>query len=90
VQRRRAAIVVVGGRARATGCAVRDRDRRQCRRDFMPSAWHLYVPTFWDFATLAGSIGVFVLLFLGFLRVLPAISIAEMRKLARDKADAHA
>jgi molybdopterin-containing oxidoreductase family membrane subunit len=53
-------------------------------RDFLPSAWHIYVPTFWDFATLLGSIGLFVLLFLGFLRVLPAISIAEMRKLARD------
>ncbi|MFI4903776.1 MAG: NrfD/PsrC family molybdoenzyme membrane anchor subunit [Burkholderiales bacterium] len=55
-------------------------------RDFLPSSWHLFVPTFWDFATLAGSIGLFALLFLAFLRALPAISIAEMRKLAREKA----
>ena len=59
-------------------------------RDFLPSSWHLYVPTFWDFATLAGSIGLFALLFLAFLRVLPAISIAEMRKLAREKAHGEA
>ena len=52
-------------------------------RDFLPSAWGMFYPTFWDLATLAGSIGCFALLFLLFLRFLPAISIAEMRKLAR-------
>src|SRR5205807_3504390 len=36
-------------------------------RDFMPSAWHMFYPTFWDLATLAGSIGTFVLLFLVFI-----------------------
>jgi molybdopterin-containing oxidoreductase family membrane subunit len=51
----------------------------------MPSAWGMFYPTFWDLATLAGSLGAFALLFLLFLRVLPAISIAEMRKLARKK-----
>ena len=59
-------------------------------RDYLPSAWGMFYPTFWDLATLAGSLGCFALLFLVFLRVLPAISIAEMRKLARKKADAHA
>ena len=49
-------------------------------RDFLPSSWHLYEPTFWDLATLAGSIGAFALLFLLFLRFLPAISMAELRK----------
>ncbi len=52
-------------------------------RDFLPSAWGLFQPTFWDYATLAGSIGAFALLFLVFVRLLPAISISEMRKLAR-------
>jgi molybdopterin-containing oxidoreductase family membrane subunit len=52
-------------------------------RDFMPSAWHLFEPTFWDLATLAGSIGAFAFLFLLFLRFLPAISMSEMRKLVR-------
>ena len=45
-------------------------------RDFLPSAWGMFYPTFWDWH-LAGSIGLFVLLFLLFLRVLPAISIAR-------------
>jgi molybdopterin-containing oxidoreductase family membrane subunit len=53
--------------------------------DFLPSAWHVYAPTFWDLATLAGSIGAFALLFLLFLRFLPAISMAELRKEAHQE-----
>jgi len=53
-------------------------------RDFLPSAWHLFAPTVWDWATLAGSIGTFALLFLLFLRFLPAISMAELRKAAAE------
>jgi molybdopterin-containing oxidoreductase family membrane subunit len=58
--------------------------------DFLPSAWHVFVPTFWDLATLAGSIGAFALLFLLFLRFLPAISMAEMRKLVHEEGTASA
>jgi Ni/Fe-hydrogenase subunit HybB-like protein len=48
-------------------------------RDFIPSSWEMYYPTFWDFATLAGTIGLFVTLMFVFVRVLPMISIFEMR-----------
>jgi molybdopterin-containing oxidoreductase family membrane subunit len=54
-------------------------------RDFLPSAWHIFAPTFWDLATLAGSIGAFAFLFLLFLRFLPAISMSELRKEAHDE-----
>ncbi len=54
-------------------------------RDFLPSSWGMYVPTFWDLATFAGSIGAFSLLFLLFVRFLPAISISEMRRLVQEK-----
>jgi molybdopterin-containing oxidoreductase family membrane subunit len=59
-------------------------------RDFMPSAWHLYVPTFWDWATLTGSVGLFFFLFLLFIRSLPAISIHEVQELAHEKEGAKA
>jgi len=55
-------------------------------RDFLPSSWHIFAPTFWDLATLAGSLGAFALLFLLFLRFLPAISMSELRKEAREAA----
>jgi Ni/Fe-hydrogenase subunit HybB-like protein len=50
-------------------------------RDFLPANWGFFKPTFWDLATLAGSLGTFALLFLLFVRFLPAISMSEMRKL---------
>lgn len=54
-------------------------------RDFMPSAWGTFHPTFWDLATLIGSLGVFALLFLLFVRFLPVISMSEMRKLVKEQ-----
>jgi molybdopterin-containing oxidoreductase family membrane subunit len=50
-------------------------------RDFLPSSWGFFRPTFWDLATLAGSLGAFALLFLLFVRFLPAVSMSEMRRL---------
>jgi Ni/Fe-hydrogenase subunit HybB-like protein len=49
--------------------------------DFMPSAWATYSPRITDLAIFFGTIGFFTLLFLLFVRLLPAISIAEMREL---------
>jgi molybdopterin-containing oxidoreductase family membrane subunit len=56
-------------------------------RDFLPSSWGMFYPTFWDWAILVGSIGTFGWLFLMFVRFLPAISISEMRKLTLEKAE---
>jgi molybdopterin-containing oxidoreductase family membrane subunit len=53
-------------------------------RDFMPSAWGLFIPTRWDWIFLVSSILCFVWLFLVFIRLLPAISISEMRKLVKE------
>lgn len=50
-------------------------------RSFLPSSWHAFVPTFWDWSTLFGSLGTFVLLFLLFARFFPVISMAELRRL---------
>jgi Ni/Fe-hydrogenase subunit HybB-like protein len=49
--------------------------------DFLPSSWSAYAPTWVDLMIFAGTMGFFTLLFLLFARVLPVISIAEMREL---------
>jgi Ni/Fe-hydrogenase subunit HybB-like protein len=49
-------------------------------RDWMPSYWGIYFPTLWDWATLAGTIGLFLTLFLLMLRFLPIVSISEVRE----------
>jgi molybdopterin-containing oxidoreductase family membrane subunit len=50
-------------------------------RDFLPSSWGMYYPTVWDWATFIGTLGLFFTLIFIFVRVLPAISIFEMRTL---------
>jgi Ni/Fe-hydrogenase subunit HybB-like protein len=56
-------------------------------RDFLPSSWGVFVPTVWDWIFLLGSISTFAWLFLVFIRLLPAISIAEMRELVHERAE---
>ena len=48
-------------------------------RDFLPSSWGYYKPTFWDFSLLAGSFGLFFTLFLLFCRYLPMVAMAEVK-----------
>ena len=48
-------------------------------RDFLPSSWGMYQPTFWDWSTYIGTMGLFLTLLFLFLRFLPMISIFEMR-----------
>jgi Ni/Fe-hydrogenase subunit HybB-like protein len=58
-------------------------------RDFMPSAFGRYSATAWDYATFVGTIGLFVMLLFLFVRVMPAISIAEMRELVAETSEGH-
>jgi molybdopterin-containing oxidoreductase family membrane subunit len=48
-------------------------------RDFLPSSWGSYHPSWVDVCTLAGSIGLFMFLFLLFMRYLPMISMVEVK-----------
>jgi molybdopterin-containing oxidoreductase family membrane subunit len=55
-------------------------------RDYLPSSWGMFVPTIWDWAFLAGTIGLFASLLFLFVRLLPMISISEMRELVEHEA----
>jgi molybdopterin-containing oxidoreductase family membrane subunit len=48
-------------------------------RDFLPSAWDYYTPTWVDMATLLGSFGLFFTLFFLFIRWLPMVAMAEVK-----------
>ncbi len=50
-------------------------------RDFLTSSWGMYYPTKWDWMTFFGTCGFFMFCFFLFLRILPMISIFEMRTL---------
>ncbi len=56
-------------------------------RDYLPSSWGYFRPTPVDILTFAGSIGLFLTLFLLFVRFLPMIAMAEVKGvLAGEKA----
>jgi hypothetical protein len=48
-------------------------------RDFLPSSWGMYYPTQWDWMTFIGTLGFFTALLFLFIRLLPMISIFELR-----------
>jgi molybdopterin-containing oxidoreductase family membrane subunit len=43
--------------------------------------WGVFYPTLWDWAALAGTMGLFLTLFFLFLRFAPIVSIAEVREI---------
>jgi molybdopterin-containing oxidoreductase family membrane subunit len=49
-------------------------------RDWLVSSWHTYHPSFWDWSLFAGMLGVFLTLFLLFVRFLPVISAFEIKE----------
>ena len=49
--------------------------------DFLPSSWAHYTPTKWDYLLYSGTFGLFLTLFLLFLRFVPMISIFEVKTL---------
>ncbi|HTT00685.1 MAG TPA: NrfD/PsrC family molybdoenzyme membrane anchor subunit [Steroidobacteraceae bacterium] len=49
-------------------------------QDYLPSEWHFYGATFWDWAILLGSAGLVLTGFLLCIRVLPVISMFEIRE----------
>ncbi len=48
-------------------------------RDFLPSSWGYFRPTYVDILTFTGTFGLFLTLFLLFIRFLPMIAISEVK-----------
>ena len=50
-------------------------------RDFLPSSWGMYTATRWDYAIYVGTLGLFFCAMFLFVRLMPMITIFEMRML---------
>ncbi len=55
-------------------------------RDFLPSSWRIYTPSWIDWTILGGTCCFFLFLFLLFLRFVPFIPIAELKELRHELA----
>jgi molybdopterin-containing oxidoreductase family membrane subunit len=58
-------------------------------RDFLPSSWRDYTPSWVDWTILGGTCCFFLFLFLLFLRFVPFIPIAELKELRHELAKRH-
>jgi molybdopterin-containing oxidoreductase family membrane subunit len=58
-------------------------------RDFLPSSWHHFTPTWVDFSILIGSFGFFFTWLLLFTKALPVVSMAEVKAIVKGSQPTH-
>jgi Ni/Fe-hydrogenase subunit HybB-like protein len=65
-------------------------------RDYLPSSWTMYTPTWIEVGLYVGTFGLFFTCFLTFARVFPVIALSELKtimksssKVYKDKPDNH-
>jgi molybdopterin-containing oxidoreductase family membrane subunit len=51
------------------------------QREYLPSKWHAYSPTWVDWSILVGTLFFFLFLFLAFARFVPVVPVAEVKEL---------
>jgi len=56
-------------------------------RDYLPSSWSMYSPTWVEVGIFVGTIGIFFTLFLIFVRVAPVVAIAEIKHVLKSSGD---
>jgi Ni/Fe-hydrogenase subunit HybB-like protein len=56
-------------------------------RDFLPSSWSMFSPTFVDIGIYMGTIGIFFVLFLLFTRFFPVLPIAEVKTILKSSGE---
>ena len=58
-------------------------------RDFLPSSWDYFKPTWIDIGLLTGSFGLFLTMMLLFCRFLPVIAATELKGILSDSTSPH-
>ena len=56
-------------------------------RDYIPSSWAMFYPTWVDVSVFIGSIGLFFTMFLLFIRVLPSVAMAEVKLILKSSSE---
>lgn len=59
-------------------------------RDYLPSSWSYYTPTWVEIGLFAGTMGLFFTLYLIFTRVAPVIAVAEVKAILKTSGDQYA
>jgi molybdopterin-containing oxidoreductase family membrane subunit len=54
-------------------------------RDYLPSSWAMYYPTWVEVGIFIGTFGLFFTLFFLFAKFLPVVNMAEVKGIIKDK-----
>ena len=57
------------------------------QRDYVPSSWSDYHPTWVEIGMFIGTIGIFMTLYLVFTRIAPVVAIAEVKAILKSAGD---
>ena len=56
-------------------------------RDYLPSSWSYYSPTWVEIGIFAGTLGIFFTFYLIFVRLAPVVAIAEIKSILKSAGD---
>ena len=56
-------------------------------RDYLPSSWSLYSPSWVEIGIFIGTLGIFFTFYLIFVRVAPVVAIAEVKHILKVAGD---
>ncbi len=56
-------------------------------RDFLPSSWSMYIPTWVEVAIFTGTLGIFFLLYFLFIRFIPVVAINEVKSIIKSNGE---
>jgi molybdopterin-containing oxidoreductase family membrane subunit len=56
-------------------------------RDYLPSSWSYYVPTWVEIGIFVGTMGLFGTLYLLFTRIAPVVAVAEIKAILKSSGD---
>ncbi|MDH3648890.1 MAG: polysulfide reductase NrfD [Saprospiraceae bacterium] len=59
-------------------------------RDYLPSSWTYYVPTWVEVGIFLGTLGIFFTCYLIFARIAPVVAIAEVKAILKSSGDQYA
>nr|MBP8851091.1 polysulfide reductase NrfD [Breznakibacter sp.] len=56
-------------------------------RDFLPSSWTLYIPTWVEVAIFTGTLGIFFAMYFLFIRFIPVVAINEVKSILKSNGE---
>ena len=56
-------------------------------RDYLPSSWSLYSPSWVEIGIFVGTLGIFFTFYLIFVRIAPVVAIAEIKHILKAAGD---